>query len=162
MTLGLSLSDLSALMLNMTKWMQKPSEVIMYSLQPIRSQEDYKASLKEIEHLFEAPQGTPEFDRLEILVTLVEAYENKHEPIVMPDPIEAILYYLESRGLTQQHSVRERQPEMSGDFMKMENNQELEDELRPEYNFSKMKGGVRGKYVERYRAGTNVVLLVLD
>ena len=49
------------------------------------------------------------------------------------------------------------QPEMSGDFMKMENNQELEDELRPEYNFSKMKGGVRGKYVERYRAGTNVV-----
>ncbi|WP_424403219.1 helix-turn-helix domain-containing protein [Microcoleus sp.] len=83
--------------------MQKPSEVIMYSLKPIRSQEDYKASLKEIEHLFEAPQGTPEFDRLEILVTLVEAYENKHEPIVMPDPIEAILYYLESRGLTQQH-----------------------------------------------------------
>ena len=75
----------------------------MYSLQPIRSQEDYKASLKEIERLFEAPQGTPEFDRLEILVTLVEAYENKHEPIVMPDPIEAILYYLESRGLTQQH-----------------------------------------------------------
>jgi HTH-type transcriptional regulator/antitoxin HigA len=75
----------------------------MYSLQPIRSQEDYKASLKEIERLFESPQGTPEFDRLEILVILVEAYENKHEPIVMPDPIEAILYDLESRGLTQQH-----------------------------------------------------------
>ncbi|XZN90061.1 MAG: hypothetical protein ACM65M_20815 [Microcoleus sp.] len=119
----------------------------MYSLQPIRSQEDYKASLKEIERLFEAPQGTPEFDRLEILVTLVEVYENKHEQI------EKIAFGL---------SVRERQPEMSGDFMKMENNQELEDELRPEYNFSKMKGGVRGKYVERYRAGTNVVLLVLD
>ncbi len=44
----------------------------------------------------------------------------------------------------------------------MENNQELEDELRPEYDFSKMKGGVRGKYVDRYRTGTNVVLLDPD
>ena len=51
---------------------------------------------------------------------------------------------------------------MSGDFMKMESNQELQDELRPEYDFSKMKGGVRGKYVERYRTGTNVVLLDPD
>lgn len=39
---------------------------------------------------------------------------------------------------------------------------ELEDELRPEYNFSQMAGGVRGKYVERYRAGTNLVLLEPD
>ncbi len=51
---------------------------------------------------------------------------------------------------------------MSGGFMKMESNQELQDELRPEYDFSKMKGGVRGKYVERYRTGTNVVLLDPD
>ena len=51
---------------------------------------------------------------------------------------------------------------MSGGFMKMENNHELEDDLRPEYDFSKMQGGVRGKYVERYRAGTNVVLLDPD
>jgi len=51
---------------------------------------------------------------------------------------------------------------MSGDFMKMESNQELEDELRPEYDFSNMQGGVRGKYVERYRAGTNIVLLDPD
>jgi hypothetical protein len=51
---------------------------------------------------------------------------------------------------------------MSGDFMKMESNRELEDELRPEYDFSKMKGGVRGKYVERYRTGTNIVLLDPD
>ena len=43
--------------------------------------------------------------------------------------------------------------------MQMENNHELEDEVRPEYDFSKMKGGVRGKYAERYRTGTNVVLL---
>jgi hypothetical protein len=51
---------------------------------------------------------------------------------------------------------------MSVGFMKMESNHELEDELRPEYDFSKMQGGVRGKYVERYRAGTNVVLLDPD
>ncbi|MEY2985184.1 MAG: hypothetical protein RLZZ568_1801 [Cyanobacteriota bacterium] len=44
----------------------------------------------------------------------------------------------------------------------MESNQELKDDLRPEYDFSKMQGGVRGKYVERYRAGTNVVLLDAD
>jgi hypothetical protein len=50
---------------------------------------------------------------------------------------------------------------MSGGFMKMENN-ELEDEIRPEYDFSKMKGGVRGKYVKRYQSGTNLVLLEPD
>jgi hypothetical protein len=44
----------------------------------------------------------------------------------------------------------------------MESNHELEDELRPEYDFSKMKGGVKGKYIERYRAGTNLVLLDSD
>ncbi|MBE9236586.1 hypothetical protein IQ227_11255 [Anabaena aphanizomenioides LEGE 00250] len=51
---------------------------------------------------------------------------------------------------------------MKGGFMKMESNHELEDDLRPEYDFSKMQGGVRGKYVERYKAGTNVVLLDPD
>jgi hypothetical protein len=44
----------------------------------------------------------------------------------------------------------------------MENNHELEDEILPEYDFSKMKGSVRGKYVERYRTGTNVVLFDPD
>jgi HTH-type transcriptional regulator / antitoxin HigA len=75
----------------------------MYTVQPIRTKEDHKLALQEIERLFDAPQETPEFDRLEILVTLVEDYENIHEPILPPDPIEAILYYLESRGLTTQH-----------------------------------------------------------
>ena len=51
---------------------------------------------------------------------------------------------------------------MNGGFMKQENSHELEDELRPEYDFSKMEGGIRGKYVERYRAGTNVVFLDSD
>lgn len=44
----------------------------------------------------------------------------------------------------------------------MENNHELEDEVRPEYDFSKIKGGIRGKYVDRYKTGTNVVLLDPD
>jgi len=51
---------------------------------------------------------------------------------------------------------------MNGGFMKMESNQALEDDSRPEYDFSKMQGGVIGKYVERYRAGTNIVLLDPD
>ncbi|MBJ7899522.1 MAG: hypothetical protein GC158_06310 [Cyanobacteria bacterium RI_101] len=51
---------------------------------------------------------------------------------------------------------------MNGGFMKMESDHELEDDLRPEYDFTKMQGGVRGKYVERYRAETNVVLLDPD
>ncbi len=51
---------------------------------------------------------------------------------------------------------------MSGGFTKMENNHELEDDLRPEYDFSKMQGGIRGKYVDRYQAGTNIVLLEAD
>jgi HTH-type transcriptional regulator / antitoxin HigA len=72
----------------------------MYSLKPIRSKEDHEAALKEIERLFDATQGTPEFDQLEILVNLVEAYENQHEPILPPEPIAAIIYYMESRGLT--------------------------------------------------------------
>ncbi len=74
----------------------------MYSLQPIRNREDHKIALQEIERLFDSRQGTSEFDQLDILVTLVEAYEDKHEPILPPEPIEAILYYLESRGLTKQ------------------------------------------------------------
>ena len=58
----------------------------MNNLQPIRNSKDYQAALTEIERLFDVPQGTPEFDKLEILVTLVEAYENKHEPILSPEP----------------------------------------------------------------------------
>jgi hypothetical protein len=51
---------------------------------------------------------------------------------------------------------------MSRGFMKMDSNHELKDELRSEYDFSNMKGGVRGKYIERYQAGTNIVLLEPD
>lgn len=69
-------------------------------IKPIRTGKDYKAALAEIERLFDAAPGTPEGDRLEVLATLVEAYEEKHHPVLPPDPVEAILYWMESRGLT--------------------------------------------------------------
>jgi HTH-type transcriptional regulator/antitoxin HigA len=67
-------------------------------IRPIRTQTDYEEALREIEHLFDAPQNTSEYDRLDILSTLVEAYEKKHFPIELPDPIEAIHYYMDTRG----------------------------------------------------------------
>jgi HTH-type transcriptional regulator/antitoxin HigA len=72
----------------------------MIEIKPIRTEADYEAALAEIEQLFEAVPGTLEGDRLEVLTTLVAAYEEKHYPIPLPDPIEAIYYYLESRGLS--------------------------------------------------------------
>jgi HTH-type transcriptional regulator / antitoxin HigA len=69
-------------------------------LYPIRTEADYQAALKEIESLFDALPNTPEYDRLDLLSTLVETYEKVHHPIEAPDPIEAILYYMDTRGLT--------------------------------------------------------------
>ena len=69
-------------------------------IKPIKTETDYQAALKEIERLFTAVPDTPEGDRLEVLTTLVEAYEEQHYRIPLPDPIEAILHHMESRGLT--------------------------------------------------------------
>jgi len=69
-------------------------------IKPIRTEADYEAALKEIERLFDAKSGTAEADRLEVLTTLTEVYEEKHYAIPLPDPIEAILYHMESRGLS--------------------------------------------------------------
>ena len=73
---------------------------MLVEVRPIRSEADYKGALVEIEQLFDAKPGTPEADRLEILTTLVEGYEDQHHSIPLPDPVEAILYYLESRGMS--------------------------------------------------------------
>ncbi len=59
-------------------------------IRPIKTEADYQAALDEIEAIFDAEPGTPEEDRLEVLTTLVEAYEDKHYSIPMPDPIAAI------------------------------------------------------------------------
>ena len=68
-------------------------------LKPIRSKKDYQAALKEIEKLFDAEPNTPQGDYLEILVTLVEAYEDQHYKIDFPDPVSALEYWMESRGM---------------------------------------------------------------
>ena len=72
----------------------------------IKTLEDYQAALVEIEQLMNAQLGTPEGDRLEILATLIEVYEKECYPIEPPDPIEAILFYLESRGLSEKDLVK--------------------------------------------------------
>jgi HTH-type transcriptional regulator/antitoxin HigA len=69
-------------------------------IQPIKNEKDYQATLREIESLFKTDPGTPESDRLDVLTTLVEAYEDRNFRIPLPDPIEAIIYHMESRGLT--------------------------------------------------------------
>ena len=74
-------------------------------LRPIKTELDYQNALKEIEQLFDVEPNSAECDRLDILATLVEAYEQKHYPIEAPDPISAILYYLKARGLSEQDLV---------------------------------------------------------
>ena len=59
-------------------------------IRPIRTEADHQAALVEIERLFSAEPNTPEGDRLEVLVTLVEAYEARHYPVEAPDPVEAM------------------------------------------------------------------------
>jgi HTH-type transcriptional regulator / antitoxin HigA len=70
-------------------------------IKPIKSEADHAAALREIERLWRADEGTAEGDRLEVLTTLVEAYEQAHFPIATPDPIEAIKFRLEQRGADQ-------------------------------------------------------------
>ena len=71
-------------------------------IRPIRTEEDYKQALREVSIYFdnEPEPGSPNGDRFEILLTLVAAYENKHYPIELPDPVEAIKFRMEQAGLT--------------------------------------------------------------
>jgi HTH-type transcriptional regulator/antitoxin HigA len=69
-------------------------------IRPIKSEADYQAALLEIETLFDAEPNTPRANRLEVLTTLVEAYEEQHYSIPAPDPVEAVQYFMESRGLS--------------------------------------------------------------
>ncbi len=69
-------------------------------VRPIRSKRDHAAALKEVERLWGAKVGSREGDRLDVLVTLIEAYEEEHYPIDPPDPIDAIKFRMEQQGLT--------------------------------------------------------------
>ncbi len=77
-------------------------------IRPIHSEADYQVALKEISALTDADPdlGTPEGDRLDILATLVQAYEAKHVPMGVPDPVEAIKFRMEQSGL----SVKDLEP----------------------------------------------------
>ena len=72
----------------------------MKNLKPIRTKADYEASLAEIKRLWGARSGTPEGDRLDILATLIDVYENDHYPMDPPDPIEAIKFRMEQQGIS--------------------------------------------------------------
>ncbi len=71
----------------------------MNQLRPIRTEAQHRAALKDIERLWEAPLRSPEHDRLEVLATLVEDYEQRRHPIYPPDPVEAIRFRMEQLGL---------------------------------------------------------------
>ena len=69
-------------------------------IKPIRTKRDYEAALREIKRLWGGKAGSPEGDRLDVLATLMDAYEAEHFPMDPPDPIEAIKFRMEQQGLT--------------------------------------------------------------
>jgi HTH-type transcriptional regulator/antitoxin HigA len=69
-------------------------------VKPIRSAADHRAAMVEMKRLWGSKNGTPNGDRLDVLATLIDAYEAQHEPIDRPDPIEAIRFRMEQQGLT--------------------------------------------------------------
>ena len=69
-------------------------------IRPIKTDADYRAALNDIENLMMGEPDTVEGEKLDILVTLVEAYEAKHFPMDLPDPVEAIKFEMERKGLT--------------------------------------------------------------
>lgn len=69
-------------------------------LRPIKTEADHERAMAEVERLWGAEDGTPEGDRLDVLITLIEAYEKEAYPFDPPDPIEAIQFRMEQLGLT--------------------------------------------------------------
>jgi HTH-type transcriptional regulator / antitoxin HigA len=69
-------------------------------LKPIRTKADYRRALAEVERLWGTKSGTPAGDRLDVLATLIDAYENEHYPMDPPDPIEAIKFRMGQQGLS--------------------------------------------------------------
>ncbi|EIW88634.1 helix-turn-helix domain-containing protein [Alishewanella agri BL06] len=69
-------------------------------IKPIKNEADYRAALQEVEQLMLAQPDTAEGEKLDVMVTLIEAYEAKHFPMDLPDPVEAIKFEMERQGLT--------------------------------------------------------------
>lgn len=70
------------------------------NIKPIRNDDDLKAAFLRLESIYQAQAGTPDADEMEVLVALIEVYENKHYPIQPADPIEAIKFCMDQQGLT--------------------------------------------------------------
>nr|WP_296484847.1 hypothetical protein [Rhodoferax sp.] len=70
------------------------------NIEPVRTDDDLRAAFKRLEPIFQAQEGTPAADEMEILVTLMEAYEHRHFPIGLADPVQAIKFRMEQQGLT--------------------------------------------------------------
>ncbi|MCK9201122.1 MAG: helix-turn-helix domain-containing protein [Gallionella sp.] len=71
------------------------------NIKPVRNDDDLRAAFKRLERVYQAQEGTPEADEMEILVTLIEAYEHKHFSTGVVDPVEALKFRMEQQGLTQ-------------------------------------------------------------
>ena len=69
-------------------------------IKPVKTKADYRATLKEVESLMGTKANTADGERLDVLVTLIEAYERKHFPLELPDPVEAIKFQMDQKGLT--------------------------------------------------------------
>jgi len=80
------------------------------NIKPIKTETDYRAALKTVESLMVAEPGTAEGERLDVLATLIEAYEEKHYPMEHPDPVEAIKFEMERKGMT----AKELEPMIGG------------------------------------------------
>src|SRR6185295_4405303 len=79
-------------------------------IRPIKTKADYRTALKEVERLWKAEPGTADGDRVDVLVTLIEAFEARHFPIPAPDPIAAIEFMMDQKGLTR----RDLEPAIGG------------------------------------------------
>jgi HTH-type transcriptional regulator / antitoxin HigA len=78
----------------------------METIRPIKSEEQYREALKKVDALIDAKPNSPEFELLEVISILIDDYENKHHAIELLDPIEAIKYEMEEKGLKQKDLVK--------------------------------------------------------
>ena len=75
------------------------------NIKPIKTETDYNVALQAVDNLMDAKKDTHEGDSLDVLVTLIEAYEEKHHPVFPPDPVEAIIHQMESQGLSRKDLI---------------------------------------------------------
>lgn len=87
-------------------YLRKAHYTLRMRIKPLKNEDDYQAALRRIELLFDVQPGTNEGDELEVLSILVDHYERVHFPIESPDPIEAILFRMEQKGLQQKDLAR--------------------------------------------------------